>query len=185
MDEAYRVGRLVAQPFGEDGLRVAGAREAVAALMDAPVGDQIGVVVIGPMDKTRSPEACDVLLKSIEEFSPLVQPMLWADDVGGVIGTIRSRCEERWSPAREDTEDDEEIIKASWDLLDACLRGDVHKIPAIVTSHKGKEVKLIEGLASALSTDFTGPRVELWNRLRLVARWRNPSPIEIVAALVQ
>ena len=94
LHEANCIGRLLAPPFGEEGaygLKVDEAREFVALLSTAPLGTAVGVVIAGPMD-VASPKSSDVLLKSIEEFNAsVVFPLLWAHDLGGVTGTIRSR----------------------------------------------------------------------------------------------
>ena len=82
--EAAKIGRLVAPPLGDDGLKVDEAREVVELLMTTPVGDKLGVVIVGPMDEAAA-KSCDTLLKTLEEFKGgLIRPILWAHDLSGV-----------------------------------------------------------------------------------------------------
>ena len=64
MQKAVSAGRLLAPPFGEDGLKTDDAREVVELLFSTPLGMDIGVIVVGPMDEANL-KASDVLLKRI------------------------------------------------------------------------------------------------------------------------
>ena len=95
---SLKVGRLIADPIGDDGLKVDASREIVALAGNAGVGDKPPVVIVGPLDRA-TPEAGDALLKTLEDLSTApLRIILWADYYGGVIGTIRSRTLERWCP---------------------------------------------------------------------------------------
>ena len=59
-------GRLIAPPFGDEGLGVQDAREAVELLASIPVGNLTGFVVLGPMEQA-TPQAIDALLMTVEE----------------------------------------------------------------------------------------------------------------------
>jgi len=184
---------LLESPIGDDGLKVEGARHAVSLLNSIPIGSEKGVVIVGPMDLANY-KASDVLLKCIEEFDDEhLQPILWAHDFGGVSETIRSRCLDFWAPLDDvDGEDDDFLVSAGWDLLNAVLNDDLWQIPGVLDRFKGKkgwEHDLLAYLVEALSQDLLTsddpePRLKLWRRLREAARHRNPTSIEIIAALL-
>jgi len=175
---------MMAPPFGDDGLKAEAAREVVTHLMSTPMGTDIGVVVVGPMDQAGD-KASDVLLKVVEEFdSEYVQPFLWAIDVGGVSPTIRSRCLERWAPALEE-EEDEELMSAVWDILDAIENGDTGRLITSVRPHLKRGHDLLQALADGLSAELDNPRkMELWGRLREATRHDKVYPLDIMSALV-
>jgi len=214
LDKAKKIGRLIAPPFGDDGLSVGrskpsdppGAREIVELLLSVPVGEEIGVVVIGPVDNAKSLKAMDALLKSIEEIpSPYMQPILWAEDLGGVISTIRSRCLETWAPGS--TAENPELLKLARLIVDNVLANRFYSLPSDIASLKtlkeGSDIApetledddpkktrfkggdLLEAIADILAENLEDPNRRLfWERIRKVARYRNPTQVEIVAALV-
>jgi hypothetical protein len=194
LERAHVTGRLLADPIGDEGLGVDEAREAVRLLQMTPVGMDKGVVVIGPMDRLRSFDANDALLKHIEEFEDrFVQPILWAHDYGGVSETIRSRCLDFWSPLDEAIEEDDDFyVSAGWDLLHVTLNEEYWRFQEVLDRFKGKkdwEHRLLSYLIEALRQDITlsgdpEPRMELWKRLRPVTKYQNPTSIEILAALL-
>lgn len=183
---ASEMGRLVAPPFGDDGLKTDDARDIVELLLSSPIDNKVNVVVIGPMDEVL-PKASDVLLKSIEEFrDDLVQPVLWANDLGGVAPTIRSRCLDHWAPSLGE-EEDAALRQLAQDLVGDALSDNRWRIPFTLKEEeaKGKEVVLLGMMASALEGHLDKePHRLLWERIRKAAQWRNPTVIEIVAALV-
>lgn len=184
LDEAARVGRLLAPPFGEDGLKVDQAREAVALIQSVPLGLNLGVVVIGPLD-LAAPKSADVLLKVVEEFHEFVRPMLWAHDLGGVRGTIQSRCLDVWCPATGLEIRDEELEEAARELLNANLNGQFYKVPAVVSKMKGKELELLGEVAEAMTVMLDNPLVlPLWERVRATSMWRNPTPMEVISTFL-
>jgi hypothetical protein len=225
LDKATEIGPLMAPPFGDNGLNVGDAREAVQVLMSTPIGDGVGTVIIGPVDEDQVSTAgktTDVLLKIIEEFDGTrVHPLLWAHDLGSVSKTIRSRCQERWAPLLLDQDEDEGLAAAGWRLVEASLTGDYATIPPLVkefTKKRGKKGKPVEteedavaedsgsdensaavikedkdrgtlllgAIADCLSAGLDDPAKRLlWEQVRLVARWKNPTPIEIIAALLR
>lgn len=185
--EASQIGRLLAPPFGDGGLKVDGAREFVALLGNAPVGDGVGVVIAGPMDQAP-PKSADVLLKRIEEFDEqVVYPLLWANDLGGVQWTIRSRCLDRWCPEGQpdDPEQTDHIEKAAYSLIAAAVDGkEPWKIPGLVASMKDQLPELLGALSDALLPKMDDPASrKLWDRLRRVAQWWRPTVPELVSAL--
>lgn len=186
MAAAEKVGPLMAPPFGDDGLKTDMAREIVTALYSVPVGVDIGTVVIGPMDSDRAnPKACDVLLKRLEEFDDAtVQPFLWAFDLGSVIPTIRSRCLARWADAVLDG--DGELESAAAALVETVLAGRLARVASIVKKVDAKKLPdLIGAVAGHLSDNIEDPACrEIWERVRKVSLWRNPTVVELVGALV-
>ena len=186
MDEARTRGRMLAPPFGDDGgLKVKEARQLVLLLSETLVNEEIGVIVAGPMDQATT-DASDALLMSIEEYDPrYVQPVLWADDVGGVLPTLRSRCEERWIASLGE-EEDEAMVSTAWDLIDSALANQLALIPMVVAEYEGKEHALLGALAGALAlaSPMTPGHLALWERIRKVSRYRNPRHFEITCALL-
>lgn len=181
MVEAAQAGRLLAPPFGAEGLKVDGAREAVDLLGAPPVGDVLGVVVLGNMD-IANPQAADVLLKSIEEFdSSQVFPILWARDLGGVPATIRSRCLEKWSPS--DTVVEEPLLEIAAQILDLSKKKDLASLILLLQSPEleKREHDLLAALARRL---LQNDRHDLWVRLRGVASLHNPSIKDILSAFL-
>lgn len=182
--EATRVGRLVAPPIGETGLKVDEARQITDILLSVPVGERLGVVVVGPMDEAN-PKASDTLLKSLEEFpGEYMVPILWANDLGGVALTIRSRCLERWVPALG-SKDDDVIVEAAFKMIEATIKKDYVTVVDTAKGYDKREGDLLAALSEALSTKLDQVEYRaLWDRLRPVLAWRNPFLSEVIIALV-
>lgn len=200
---ASEIGRLAAPPFGDSGLGVDESREIVEILLSVPVGEDPEAVVIGPIDNAKSLRAMDSLLKSIEEIpSVFMIPILWADDLGGVLPTIRSRCLETWAPGT--FEINPELLALAKQIVENALSGRFYTISNAVAESKKLSVEaptededaeeetkfrgtdLLWALSDVLASgDLSDPKLrDLWDRLRKVAQWRNPTMIEIVSALV-
>jgi hypothetical protein len=186
LNEAHRRGRLVSPPIGDDGLKVAEVRAIADLLLSTPVGMQTGIVVIGPMDRATR-EASDGLLKSVEDYTDVVIPLLWAHDYGEVSPTIRSRCRDRWCPHGDEVED-EELEQDGRQLLASALNRRLWEIPTLVKRYDVKGNRRLPDLlgvvADALAADCTLEALALWERLRPVLCYKNPTAIEVVAALV-
>lgn len=185
--EAESLGRLLAPPLGEEGLKTSrtkpadppGAREIVGMLSSAPLGTKVGCLVVGPIDEAEE-RAATVLLKSIEEFrSDLFALILWAHDLGVVLPTIRSRCLPRWAGDREAVSP--ELVADGEALVRAYLNQDLWEVPLIVARHKGEEHRLLQQVAVEVHAHQIGP---LWEALRPVAARRNPTQIEVIAAFL-
>ena len=193
INDAGQRGRLLHAPFGElgaTGLKVDEAREFASLLQSAPLGEELGIVVAGPMDIAK-PQSADALLKSIEQFNQYVLPLLWAHDLGGVQGTIRSRCLPVWCPATGFEPVDEEVEEVARELLAAALAGRAFEVPGLVVkmaktkTQPSRYIELLAEVADAMSAQTDNPKVlKLWERVRLVTRWRNPTQMEIVVAFL-
>jgi hypothetical protein len=175
------IGRLLHAPFGVKGLKIAESREIVGLMNSAPVGDQPGVLVIGPMDRaTRSSQ--DVLLKNLEEFDDsIIRPILWAIDQAEVVSTIRSRCLQQWCPG-PDLYDEDTLYQARG-VVDCSLVGDV---AGLVEALKDREPRpLLEAAARILAERGIDDETQgLWARVRKALQHKLPSINEVLAAFL-
>jgi len=187
VDKAAEIGRLLGAPFGEDGLKVKVAREIVDLLECAPVGDDIGVIIIGPMDET-SPEAADALLKTLEEFDArFFRPLLWAHDAGSVIGTIRSRCLEQWCLGDQSATPESVFLSEAEALCKAALQRRMAPLIETLKDNEGSEKMLLRAAAEVLLAKDEWPwsaRIVLWESLREALNIRKPSPRQTLAAFL-
>ena len=185
LTKARSMGELVAPPFGDEGLKVKEAREAISALLQGSISFLVQVVVIGPVDEA-TPQASDVLLKNIEEFREgIVQPILWAHDVGGVKATIRSRSLEYWAPKKEADADDEAMLGAAWEIVNLVKTREVGPIPELVKPFSKELPGLLCALSLVLAQDMEDiVNQKLWEALRPVTRHLHPRKAEVVSALV-
>ena len=185
--QAESLGRLIAPPFGEGGLKVSVAREIAEKMESAPMGDALGTILIGPFDDV-TPEAADGLLKTLEEFdSRYLQPILWAGDIGSVIGTIRSRCMETWCPPPEGYSPDAPLLDAARSLCKASLKRRYASVVEHMNDHQGQEYLLLRASCEVLATEEDWPlkvRLLLWGRIRkvLVSSNGHPSPLSVLTA---
>jgi len=177
---AARLGRILRQPVGDDGLKIADSREIVDLLSSAPAGDGPGSLVIGPMDRANR-MVSDALLKSLEEFDDrTVRPVLWAADEGDVSPTIRSRCLQRWCPASADTPEDDDALGRA--VLDAAARRDA---AALIEATREKEPReVLDSLSRALARVRCDGVWHIWNSAREVLGSREPTMTEVLAALL-
>lgn len=193
LEEAGRLGRLLHEPFGDEGLKVDEAREFILLMQCPPVGEDLGVVIAGPLDRA-APKSSDVLLKSIEEPPPYVFPLLWATDLGGVAATIQSRCLPIWCPTTKSTlaePTDEVVEEVARTLVAEVLAGKLWQVPLLVAKVKAsgkqrsREPELVAEAVEALSGMLDNPKARaLWERVRELAAWRNPTQIEVIAAFL-
>ena len=181
------VGHLMAPPYGDEGLKVDDAREMVLQLLNVPLRQGLGVVIAGPLDEAN-PKAADVLLKSIEEFDgEVVLPLLWANDLGGVSLTIRSRCLDVWCPGVSVPDDDEKITGMAWELVTRFQERDLCGMPGVLGKkfEEKNGPKLVGAISEVVATHLDDPVMrDLWERLRKIARWTNPKPVEILSVLM-
>ena len=186
LTKAHELGSLAAPPFGDNGLKVDEARAAVRMLLEGSISFSLKVIVVGPVDEA-TPEASDVLRKRIEEFEEeVVQPILWAHDLGGVTPTVRSRCLSYWSPQEGPEVDNDAALGAAWELVSAVKAGECGAIPEKVKPFSKEVPDLLAALAEVLAQDLADEaNRRLWGHLRPVTQWRNPRPAEVAAALTR
>lgn len=178
---AAELGRLVREPFGDDGLKIAESREIIDLMNNTPVGDEPGVVVMGPMDLAQQ-VATDVLLKSIEEFDDrIVRPVLWALDEAEVSPTIRSRCLRRWCPGQLEVE--EHVLDIARGLVESSLVGDVAAVIEALKEQEPRDV-LVAAARSLRDRGIDEETEALWEALRGPLRLRNPTATEALAAFL-
>jgi hypothetical protein len=177
--EAQARGRILLEVEGS-ALKVDQAREAVSVLGATPVGDELGVVLLGPMDRV-SFQVSDVLLKVVEEFDgEVVLPVLWAYDLGDVPGTLQSRCETIWSP----DDSTPEATKRGEELLDSLEAKDIPSVIDLVVEAEDRLTLLGELVASLFESDYSDEvKAAVWVRLRPASRYRNVTEAEMIASL--
>lgn len=174
------LGRLLHEPFGLEGLKIAESRQIIELMNATPLGDEPGVLIIGPMDHAW-PSATDVMLKTLEDFDPAVlRPVLWAHDEAGVRPTIRSRCLRRWCAGPEIR--DEELLAAIKTLVDGSLAGN---IAVVIETLKDLKGDILVGTAQILRQRTMGPAERrLWLKCRAALEYFNPTANEIKAVFL-
>jgi hypothetical protein len=184
LEQADQVGRLLASPFGDEGLKADAARAVVALMSSTPIGDAIGVVVVGPMDEIPVPGVADTLLKTLEEFPPdLLQPILWAKDIGGVSPTVRSRSLATWCPG--ESNELEAYMASAEEICRAALRRKSATLIELLTEHKGDELEILRASTEVLVVKEwpIRSRMTLWESLRTVLSVRGkPTFLETLSA---
>ena len=192
--EGQKLGRPQ-DPLGDKGLKIADSR-AIAKLALLPgIGDHPPSLVVGPLD-SATPEAADALLKTIEEISnkPL-QLIFWANDIRGVIKTIRSRCFTRWCPAPlsgRGYQDPLAHLKGHANsLMRAALEGDVGRLLSSLeeagAATPSVVFKGVEDLAGSLDGASALRAVKLWERIRksrVLHPRANLGPVSYAAVLL-
>jgi len=184
VESAENLGRLLAEPFGDDGLKVDSAREIVEMLSTCPVGDKIGTVVIGPFDDVTV-QASDAMLKTLEEFDGrFVQPILWAMDIGSITGTIRSRCLAHWCPALAGHSPERPYLGAAERICEAALRRRTAAVIEYLKENEGLEGDLMRASAEVLVTKEDWPidaRLLLWESIRSTLKQYRDKPTALGA----
>lgn len=171
VQKASQEGRLVSEPVGDKGLKVEDSRRVVEISLNPGVGDKPPYVVIGPLD-AATPEASDALLKTLEEvMSTPLRIVLWADYLGEVIPTIRSRTHAIWCPPGRTWLDPlswkEDSAKT---LLKAWLAKDWVRVIGILQEEAKDWQDLIRALCNLLPPLMAGENgarvLGLWESLR-------------------
>lgn len=183
-------GRMVIEPVGDKGLKVDDSRQVVEISLNPGVGDKPPFVVIGPLD-AATPEASDALLKTLEEVqnTPL-RIVLWADYLGEVIPTIRSRTHAIWCPPGRTWLD-----PLSWKedsargLLKAWLAEDWVRVLGLLSEQSKDWQDLVRALVNILPTAMTGEGGDrimlLWESLRPVLDGKGSYLVAVDALLPQ
>lgn len=164
---------MVSDPIGDEGLSIEDSRKITELSMSSGAGDRRPSLVAGPLDRTKSPNALDALLKTIEEIStkPLYL-VLWADHLAGVIPTIRSRTVVEWCPATVTTPTPYAWLDEKVDhLLKAMLADDTMRVlNALESAEKGEWADLLKAALPKMASEVNGENarivVSLWERVR-------------------
>lgn len=179
--KASVLGRLLHAPFGEGGLKIAESREIVELMNGAPVGDEPGVIIIGPMDRAGR-SAQDVLLKNLEEFDErIIRPILWAYDEADVLSTVRSRCVRQW--CHGELPYDEDMTYQARSVVNCSLSGDT---AGVIEALKDQDPRrLLEASVTVLlERGIDDQTKDLWGRVREALRFKLPSATEALAAFL-
>lgn len=192
VQKASSEGRLVSDPVGDKGLKVEDSRRVVEISLNPGVGDKPPYVVIGPLD-AATPEASDALLKTLEEVqnTPL-RIVLWADYLGEVSPTIKSRTHQIWCPPGKTWLD-----PLSWKeesaqkLLKAWVAEDWARVLGILSEEAKEWPELVRALSNLLPNALTGGEEEntkilsLWASLREAQDGKGSFLIAVDAILPQ
>jgi hypothetical protein len=181
---------MVLDPVGDKGLKVDDSRQVVEISLNPGVGDKPPYVVIGPLD-AATPEASDALLKTLEEVenTPL-RIVLWADYLGEVIPTIRSRTHAVWCPPGRTWLDPlswkEDAAKA---LLKAWLAEDWVRVIGLLAEDAKNWQDLLRALCNLLPPATSGEGGErvmlLWESIRPVLDGKGSYLLAVDALLPQ
>ena len=182
ISEADRIGTLLEDPIGDEGLKVAEARDLSFKLLGSPNCDGVGVFVIGPLDRA-SERAANALLKNIEQPSPFIQPILWTEDLAFVQDTIRSRCIEKWAGSGPENLD-EELETGGREIVEAALAGRYWQVALIVPSFKGQEEELIRVIVEVVIKANNLKALKLWDRMRPLTKVIRPTIYEIIVSFL-
>ena len=190
VQKAASEGRMVLEPVGDKGLKVEDSRQVVEISLNPGVGDKPPYVVIGPLD-AATPEASDALLKTLEEVqnTPL-RIVLWADYLGEVIPTIRSRTHAIWCPPGRTWLDPlswkEDSAKA---LLKAWLAEDWVRVIGLLNEDAKNWQDLLRALCNLLPPALSGEGGErvmlLWESIRPILDGKGSYLLAVDALLPQ
>ena len=181
--EATLFGRLLRKPFGMEGrgLKKDEAREVVQ--LNRKGGLYPSSIVIGRLD-IASPLSSDALLKVIEEPFERVGIFLWADDLGGVSPTIRSRCRDVWCPNGDRDEDyafDITLLYQRW------ADQDLSFFIEVLRDNKKNEREVVEsclaGYSNSIGLGASDHVIEGWLRLRELLSMRVLTPSQVIEGL--
>lgn len=163
-----------------DPLRVDTARELCTQAQFGGSGEW----VLGPLDDATR-DALDALLKLLEEHGPAKKWTLWANDLGLVPKTIRSRMDETvfLPPPEGEPELAQEMLDLGFSLVRAALARDLAFIYQKVHAVNQEQMpELLAGLENALVV-LPGA-IQLWPSLRsLGGQITRPTSWQVLAAL--
>jgi hypothetical protein len=179
------LGTLVTPPVGGERFGVEDARAIVRLVIYPQAVDKLGIIVVG-LDHA-APKTQDVLLKILEEHDPsITRILLWASEAENVSSTVRSRCLEEWCPfdgVGHDLDDEINSIAAS---IAACIqKNEMAEALTIVLETHGREVELLDHLAYRCRLNWDSGGSEWWGKIRPVYNNRNPTNLEVIAALTE
>lgn len=157
------------------GLRVAEARR---LCMEAQFAGQ-AQWTLGPLDDATK-DACDALLKLLEEHAENQSWTLWAVDLGLVPRTIRSRADEvLFLPGEEYSQ---ETLDLAFAIARAALGKDLAFLyQKIFPLGEDQLASLVDALGQALA--FLPGGSSVWPQVRPLCGTARPSPWQVLSAL--
>lgn len=164
-------GKLIGT-IGDDGLKVDAVRDLLDLIETNPIGDDPGIVLVGPLDEGSS-ESLNALLKTLEEGTgEHIQLLLWALDLSAVLPTIRSRCGNiQWCPGDSNVTAEAPFLGVAEKLCEAALKKRVGSVVSLWAEQTGKEEQILRASAEVLWKKEDWPldaRLSLWKKLRKV-----------------
>ena len=196
LEKASEIGRPMCDPLGYEApsgdrksykfLSADDARKAVSILSSTPVGDRIGTLVIGPVDRAMD-KSCDVLLKALEGYDEArVVPVLWAFDLESVRPTIQSRTLHEFVPGDETEMWSDGLMEAADISFRAAIAEPQRpwEFATALEPFKGQEPGIVEAMVWIAAMDGSIKALRLWERLRELAMTRDPTWLELMAALI-
>lgn len=184
MDAALSYAPLYKPPVGLDGLKADEARQVANWCLEVPIEGRASLVV-GPMDAVRQGSS-DALLKTLEEDSESkIQIFLWAQDIGEVSSTIKSRCDLIWSYGPEERS---EFAEVGMRVLGAVRSRQFDEVVIELENTKGSEREILDALVASISKSITDDPglIPLWERLRVILQNRTKVfPAMILSAVME
>ena len=176
------IGRLICPPVGQKGLKKDEAREIVELVSYPPVGDSLGVVVIGPLD-LATVASSDVLLKILEdgrdENTVLI---LWANDLGEVRPTVRSRCLSVWCAGDPIVEED--LVEIAESAFQALIKKDLFNLTLLIQKVKSKESEFLRAFLDRL-VDESPDYLDFWLSARPLCGFKRITQIQLLGPFVE
>lgn len=134
-------------------------------------------ILLGPLDDVLLGSS-DVLLKTLEEnpeFGPVLA--LWANDIGSVSRTIRSRCLDVWCHGSSNVSPD--LDESASSILECVGTKNYLRLVSEVQRWKDD----LTSLVMAISSKLVG-NARLWSTFRPVTRMRTLTVPMVVSALI-
>ena len=190
LDKAQTTGRLICHPMGLSGLKKNEAREIVHLVALPPVGDALGVVVIGPMDLATIGSS-DVLLKSLEDGrDENVVMILWANDLGEVRPTVQSRCLPVWCAGDKFVDDD--LVDIAESVFQVLLEKDIFNLTLLISQVKSKESEFLRVFLDTLAEEIENnvntaslDYLNLWSSVRPLCGFKKITQIQLITPFVE
>ena len=174
--------RPIHSPMGGGGLKKEEAQRVVELVSQPPIGDSIGTLVVGPMD-LATVASQDSLLKSIEDGRDQhVILILWANDLGEVKSTIRSRCVSIWCPGTPRLDD--ELLQLAEGVLVALSKKNLFEITLLLEKIKSREAEFLRVLLTLLGEE-PQKHLSLWGSLRPLCSAKRLTRIQLITPFAE
>ena len=170
--------RPICPPIGAGGLKKEDAKTVIELVSQPPVGDPFGTLVVGPLD-LATVSSSDALLKSLEDGrDPRVVLILWAEDIGEVRPTIRSRCLSMWCPGSPSINPD--LLQYAEEVILALSKNDLFEITLLFEKIKSLESEFLRVLLILLAKDPLR-YLDLWSSLRPLCSAKKITRVQLIA----